>query len=295
MLVYGVTRTPNPRCEAHIMSEDTTNGAGAEPEVTAAGAAVSDGAYTLFVADFSDTETAWSAFQELKALEDGATCEIDGVVVVKREADGTMQVQKATDHSTRSGLTWGVVGGVVLGVIFPPSILGSAAVLGAAGAAGGKLRQRHHRKGLAEALTTVTMALWDSEPSSSRLDRLREYLRNEAFNTAARAATDDDTDPADQASQEVRWAFSHSLPLAALLDRVVCRRAVEACGLKLDGTPAAPSTTARKRSALFSCLEFAVEKGPQLFGALRRIGGLERPVGALDDHALDRRHDRITR
>ena len=77
------------------MSEDTTNGAGAEPEVTAAGAAVSDGAYTLFVADFSDTETAWSAYQELKSLEDGATVAIDGVIVVKRAADGVLEVQKA--------------------------------------------------------------------------------------------------------------------------------------------------------------------------------------------------------
>ncbi len=111
------------------MAEDNTNGAGTEPDVTAA--AISDGAYTLFVADFNDTDTAWAAFQELKALEDGTTVEIDGVVVVKREADGTLKVQKATDHSTRSGLTWGVVGGVVLGLIFPPSIIGSAAVLGA--------------------------------------------------------------------------------------------------------------------------------------------------------------------
>jgi uncharacterized membrane protein len=123
--------------------------------VTVAAAAVSDGAYTLFVADFSDTDTAWSAYQELKSLEDGATVAIDGVIVVKREADGVLVVQEATDHSTRSGLTWGVVGGVVLGVIFPPSILGSAAVLGAAGAAGGKLRQRHHRKELAERLETA--------------------------------------------------------------------------------------------------------------------------------------------
>ena len=124
-------------------------------EVTVAGAAISDGAYTLFVADFSDTDTAWSAYQELKSLEDGATVEVDGVIVVKRDADGVLEVQEATDHSTRTGLTWGVVGGVVLGVIFPPSILGSAAVLGAAGAAGGKLRQRHHRKELAERLETA--------------------------------------------------------------------------------------------------------------------------------------------
>ena len=121
------------------MTEDITSPGVAEPEVTVACAAVSDGAYTLFVADFSDTDTAWDAYQELKSLEDGATVAIDGVIVVKRESDGALEVQKATDHSTRSGLKWGVVGGVVLGVIFPPSIIGSAAVLGAAGAAGGKL------------------------------------------------------------------------------------------------------------------------------------------------------------
>ena len=46
----------------------------------------------------------------------------------------------------------GVVGGIALGVIFPPSILGSAAALGAAGAATGKLRERHHRSELADEL-----------------------------------------------------------------------------------------------------------------------------------------------
>ncbi|NQU35979.1 MAG: DUF1269 domain-containing protein [Actinobacteria bacterium] len=114
--------------------------------------AVSDGAYTLFVADFSDVDTAMAAYEELKSLEDGATVEIEGVIVVKRDADGKMEIQKATDHSTRRGLGWGVVGGVVLGVIFPPSIIGSAAVLGAAGAATGKVRQTHHKKELAEEL-----------------------------------------------------------------------------------------------------------------------------------------------
>ena len=48
-------------------------------------------------------------------------------VVVKRDADGNLEVQKTTDPSTRRGLGWGVVGGVVLGVIFPPSIIASAA------------------------------------------------------------------------------------------------------------------------------------------------------------------------
>ena len=121
------------------MAGDVSSQGNAESEVAVTAAAVTDGAYTLFVADFDDTDTAWAAYQELQSLEDGVTVAIDGVVVVKRNADGAVDVQQATDHSTRSGLTWGLVGGVVLGVIFPPPIIGSAAVLGAAGAAGGKV------------------------------------------------------------------------------------------------------------------------------------------------------------
>ncbi len=92
------------------------------------------------------------AYEPLKSVEDGRTVEIEGVVVVKRDSNGKLEVQKATDHSTRSGLRWGVVGGVALGIIFPPSILGSAAALGAAGAAGGKLRELHNRSELAREL-----------------------------------------------------------------------------------------------------------------------------------------------
>ena len=114
--------------------------------------AVSDGAYALIVADFSDTETAWEAYELLQSVEDGRHLEIESVIVVKRGDDGVIEVQKATDHSTRRGLGWGLVGGVVLGVIFPPSIIASAAVLGAGGAAIGKARELHHRKELADEL-----------------------------------------------------------------------------------------------------------------------------------------------
>jgi uncharacterized membrane protein len=128
------------------MTDDQTPATTPEAtEVEAVGAIASDGAYTLFVADFSDTDTAWAAYEALLAAEDGRTVEIEGVLVVKRDAEGKLEIQKATDHSTKTGLKWGVVGGVVLGVIFPPSILASAATLGAAGAAAGKIRQLHHR------------------------------------------------------------------------------------------------------------------------------------------------------
>src|SRR5215475_14974699 len=119
-------------------------------DTTVSAAALSDGAYTLIVADFSTTDLAWQAYEALEAVEDGRTVEIEGVIVVKRTAEGELEIQKATDHSTKSGLKWGVVGGIALGVIFPPSILGSAALGGSAGALVGKLRQRHHHSELEE-------------------------------------------------------------------------------------------------------------------------------------------------
>ncbi len=114
------------------MTDDQNPTSVPDPDVTIEAVAVTDGAYTLVVADFNDTDAAWEAYEFLKSVEDGRTLEIESVVVVKRDEDGKLEVQKATDHSTRRGLAWGVVGGVVLGVIFPPSIIGSAIALGAA-------------------------------------------------------------------------------------------------------------------------------------------------------------------
>jgi uncharacterized membrane protein len=117
--------------------------------------AVSDGAYMLLVADFADIGDAWAAYEGLKAAEDGATVKIEGAVVVRRGEDGAVHVQEPTDHTTRRGLAWGAVGGALLGVFFPPAILGSAAVFGAGGAAVGGLRERHRRKELEAQLSTA--------------------------------------------------------------------------------------------------------------------------------------------
>jgi uncharacterized membrane protein len=119
-------------------------------EVDADVLALGDGAYTLFVADFADVDQAWEAYEQLEAVDEAeASLRIEGVLVLTRDADGTVEVQQATDHRTRRGLAWGAVGGAVLGVLFPPSILGSAVVLGAAGAGIGKARDVHHRHEIA--------------------------------------------------------------------------------------------------------------------------------------------------
>jgi uncharacterized membrane protein len=116
-------------------------------------ALVTDGGYALLVADFADPDAAMQAYEDLKAVEKDSGLSIDGVLVVKKDASSNeLEVQKATDYSTRKGLKWGVVGGVVLGVLFPPSIIGSAVVVGAAGAGVGRLRHEHNKNEVADEL-----------------------------------------------------------------------------------------------------------------------------------------------
>lgn len=83
---------------------NTDQGAAADAEVNLEAVAVSDGGFTLVVADFDDTEAAWTSYEFLKSIEDGRTLEIESAVVVKRGEDGKLEIQKATDHSTGRGL-----------------------------------------------------------------------------------------------------------------------------------------------------------------------------------------------
>lgn len=115
-------------------------------------AAMTDGVYTLLIADFADTDSALQAYELLKSAEDGRTVDVEGAIVVSRSTDGELEVQHATEHSTRRGATWGAIGGAVLGVIFPPSIIGTAVVAGLVGAAVGKGRNVQNKHRLAEDL-----------------------------------------------------------------------------------------------------------------------------------------------
>jgi uncharacterized membrane protein len=116
---------------------------------------VTDGAHTLIVAQFPTMADVQAAYAQLQDIERTTSLKIDGVVIAECDANGKVKLGKVTEHSTKSGLKWGAIGGVVLGVIFPPSILASAVAAGAAGAAIGKAHNVMERKGLAEELAGV--------------------------------------------------------------------------------------------------------------------------------------------
>ena len=116
---------------------------------------VTDGAHTLIVAQFPTRADVEEAYAQLQEIERNSPYKIDGVVIAECDAEGKVHLGKVTEHSTKTGLKWGVVGGAVLGVIFPPSILASAVGFGAFGAAIGKVHNVMERKGLAEELAGV--------------------------------------------------------------------------------------------------------------------------------------------
>ena len=126
---------------------------GQDPEVIIG--LVTDGAHTLIVAQFPEMADAEAAYTQLQDIERRTPLKIDGVVIASCDAEGKVHLGKVTEHSTKTGLKWGVVGGAILGVIFPPSILASAAALGTAGAVLGKARNVFNRQGLADQLAGV--------------------------------------------------------------------------------------------------------------------------------------------
>jgi len=67
------------------------------------------------------------------------------------------------------------------------------------------------------------------------------------------------------------WARHHCLPLTALADPQVTRRALDALTLRLDGTRAAAATITRKRAVFHGCLGYAAELGLLEANPLDRI------------------------
>jgi uncharacterized membrane protein len=137
------------------VDEQHSGAATAEPQPEAIVGIVSDGAHALIVAQFRTMEETQAAYAKLVEMEQTTSLHIDGVVVASCDADGKVTLGQATEHSTRNGLKWGVVGGALLGLIFPPTIIGSAIALGGAGAILGKVRNVFNRKGLADELAGV--------------------------------------------------------------------------------------------------------------------------------------------
>lgn len=123
--------------------------------VLAEGAVAVQGNHVLLIARFADSGAAAGVYSDLQEGELAGTYHIDGVLVVNADDAGKITVQKLTDHHTRRGLKWGIVAGVVAGIVFPPSILASAAWLGGAGLVVGKIGNVREKAKVEKAVADV--------------------------------------------------------------------------------------------------------------------------------------------
>jgi uncharacterized membrane protein len=109
-----------------------------EGGIEAAGTIVMQGDAVILAARFADPAAAGAAYERLREAEMNEQLNIDGVLVADADADGKINIRKLTDHHTRRGTKWGIIGGAALAVIFPPSLIAGAVAGGAAGAILGK-------------------------------------------------------------------------------------------------------------------------------------------------------------
>src|SRR5512134_1521608 len=101
----------------------------------------------VLVCGYRDIEAATADFNALVQQVEDKSIEIEGVVLVTRAEDGTVNVQQTGDHLGRKGMGWGAGVGVAVGLLAPP-LLAATAVGGAAGGLAGKFAEKRLETGL---------------------------------------------------------------------------------------------------------------------------------------------------
>ncbi|HVN52654.1 MAG TPA: DUF1269 domain-containing protein [Acidimicrobiales bacterium] len=91
-----------------------------------------DAPVDLYVAAYLDADAARDDWDAIKQLADDDVIKVEGLILVSRRSDGKIHVED-NFHTAGKGAAWGAVGGAVVGLIFPPSLLAGALVGAGAG------------------------------------------------------------------------------------------------------------------------------------------------------------------
>ena len=78
-------------------------------------------AHDLYIAAYGDGSVAEQAWDAVRLLAADKVIELEALALVNRASDGKIHV-KDIGHETGIGATIGAVGGVLAGLIFPPSL-----------------------------------------------------------------------------------------------------------------------------------------------------------------------------
>jgi len=103
----------------------------------------------IYVATYPNETAAQADYQVVKDLRAGGLVGSYDAAIVTKDASGKVHANK-DETATRHGAWWGIAAGAALGVLFPPSVLGAAAVGGAIGGVSGHLAKGMSRSGVKE-------------------------------------------------------------------------------------------------------------------------------------------------
>jgi uncharacterized membrane protein len=101
---------------------------------------MSDRPVFIFAATYADREAAYQDYDGLLELHADKLVGTYDVAIVTKDADGKVHVVKH-EKPTQHGAWGGIAVGAVVGILFPPSVLGAAAVGGVVGGVGAHLKK----------------------------------------------------------------------------------------------------------------------------------------------------------
>jgi uncharacterized membrane protein len=99
----------------------------------------------LYVAAYLDPDAARADWDAIKQLADDDVIKVEGLILVSRRADGKIHVDD-NFHTAGKGAAWGALGGAIVGLIFPPTLLAGALVGAGAGLGIGGLVSHGEKK-----------------------------------------------------------------------------------------------------------------------------------------------------
>jgi uncharacterized membrane protein len=115
----------------------------------------------IYIGTYPDEAAARDDYQVIKDLHSAGAVGTYDAAVVTKDDDGKVHVNK-DEMATRHGAWGGAAVGAVIGILFPPSIIGTAVVGAAAGGIGGHLwrgMSRADMKDFGELIDNGTAAL----------------------------------------------------------------------------------------------------------------------------------------
>ena len=148
----------------------------------------------ILVATYPNEAAAQDDYQVVKdAHAAGLVGSYDAAVVTK-DASGKVHENK-DETATRHGAWWGVAAGAAVGLIFPPAVLGAAAVGGVIGGVGGHLSKGMSRSEAKELGDFI-------EPGQAGLivvgeSKVEEAIKNAVTRAEKQTAKELDVDPKD--------------------------------------------------------------------------------------------------